>query len=95
MKPFQDGGAVTEKVKSGIKFPNPLKQLKVQQIQLKQIEYWSLIRVCNKPCLAWSEPSVKGPLCMGFRLSSQKAVLVGCWCAYALGFSTKVQTWAR
>ena len=58
MKPFQDGGAVTAKVKAGIKFPNPLKQFKVQQIQLKQIEYWSgFFFLPTKPCLAPSESS--------------------------------------
>jgi hypothetical protein len=39
MQPFQDGAAVTSKVKTGLEFSNPSKQFKVQQIQLKQIEY--------------------------------------------------------
>ena len=40
-QPFQDGAAVTAKVEAGLKFSNPSKQFKMQQIQLEQIEYLS------------------------------------------------------
>ena len=56
-QPFQDGGAVTAKVKAGLEFSNPSKKFKVQQIQSKQIESGCYFQP-TKPCLAWSESSV-------------------------------------